>query len=106
MIDFNEFKKVEMKIATIKDVEDIPGKDRLFKLRVSLGDEERTLVAGIKGIYSAEELKGKQVVVVTNLKPATIAGVESNGMLLAAVEGENVVLLSPDKPIKDGAGVE
>ncbi len=106
MVSFNDFKKLEFRVAEILEAGDVEGKDRLFKLRVSLGGEERQLVAGIKGAYSREELAGKQVVVVANLEPAKIAGIISNGMLLAAVDGKNISLLSPDKKVSPGTKVE
>lgn len=108
MIEFGEFQKIELKIGRIEKAEDLPGKDKLYKLTVSLGEEKpRTLVAGIKEFYPAAELKGKQIVVVANLKPAKIAGIESNGMLLA-VKGRDgkYTLLVPDKGAQTGARVE
>ncbi len=106
MIDFSEFKKVELCAAKIEKVEDIEGKDKLYKLEVSLGEEKRTLVAGIKPNYSKEELQGKTIIVVKNLKPAKIAGIESNGMLLAAVEKENISLIVPDREVSEGTKIE
>lgn len=106
VIELNEFKKIDLRIGKVIEVEDIEGKDKLFKLKVDLGSEKRTLVAGVKGIYSAEELKGKNIVVVTNLKPATIAAITSQGMLLAAVEGNSISIITPDKEMKPGTRVE
>ena len=105
MITIEEFAKVELRVATIKAVEPHPNADRLFVLKIDLGAEERQLVAGIRAHYSAEELVGKQIVVVANLQPATLRGVESQGMLLAASDGEKVIVLSPEKPIAPGAKV-
>ncbi len=103
MISFDEFKKMELKTGTIKSVEDIEGTDKLYKIIVDTG-EERQIVAGIKQDYTKEELIGKQIIVVTNLEPVKLRGVESNGMLLA-VEDEKVVLLTADKPVKNGLKV-
>jgi methionyl-tRNA synthetase len=84
MISFNEFKRVELKVAKVEEAQDVKGKDRLYVLKINLGDESRTIVAGLKPYYSKEELTGKHIVVVANLEPATIAGIKSEAMLLAA----------------------
>ena len=105
MITIDEFAKVELRVATIKAAEAHPKADRLLVLKIDLGSEERQLVAGIRGYYTPEELVGKQIVVVTNLQPATLRGVESQGMLLAASDGEHIIVLSPEKPIAPGAQV-
>ena len=105
MITIEEFGKIELRVATIKAVEPHPNADRLFVLKIDLGTEERQLVAGIRAHYAPEELLGKQIVVVANLQPATLRGVESQGMLLAASDGEKVIVLSPEKPIAPGAKV-
>jgi len=105
MITIEEFGKVELRVATIKAAEPHPNADRLFVLKIDLGTEERQLVAGIRAYYKPEELIGKQIVVVANLQPATLRGVESQGMLLAASDGEKVIVLSPEKPIASGSKV-
>lgn len=105
-ITIDEFGKVELRVATIKAAEPHPKADRLLVLKIDLGTEERQLVAGIRGQYTPEELIGKQIVVVANLQPAMLRGVESQGMLLAASDGERVIVLSPEKPIAAGARVK
>jgi len=105
MITLEEFGKVELRVATIKAVELHPNADRLLVLKIDLGTEERQLVAGIRAHYAPEELVGKQIVVVANLQPVTLRGVESQGMLLAASDGDKVIVLSPEKPIAAGAKV-
>ena len=106
MISFEEFKKLEIKAAKIVKAEGIPGKDKLFRLEVDVGEgSTRTLVAGLKPQYSAEQLEGKTIVVLTNLAPATIAGVESNGMLLAVDFNGDTALLIPDKEVPPGSNV-
>ncbi|MBU1120332.1 methionine--tRNA ligase subunit beta [Candidatus Micrarchaeota archaeon] len=107
VIEFNEFKKIDLRVAKIIEVEDIEGKDKLFKLKIDLGSEKRTLVAGVKGIYSAEQLKGKSIVVVANLKPAQIAGITSEGMLLAAVDHSNgeISLLKSKQELSVGSNI-
>ena len=105
-ITIDEFGKVELRVATIKAAEPHPKADRLLVLKIDLGTEERQLVAGIRAHYTPEELIGKQIVVVANLQPATLRGVESQGMLLAASDGEKVIILSPEKPIASGVRVK
>lgn len=105
-ITIDEFGKVELRVATIKAAEPHPKADRLLVLKIDLGTEERQLVAGIRGHYTPEELIGKQIVVVANLQSAMLRGVESQGMLLAASDGEKVIVLSPEKAIAAGARVK
>ena len=106
MITIQDFKKVEMKVGKIVAVEEHPGAEKLWVLRVDLAEGAlRTLVAGLKPYYTKEELAGKLVVVATNLQPARIRGVESNGMVMAAQEGQNVVVLTLDRPIASGSPV-
>ena len=105
-ITIDEFGKVELRVATIKAAEPHPKADRLLVLKIDLGTEERQLVAGIRAHYTPDELIGKQIVVVANLQPAMLRGVESQGMLLAASDGEQVIVLSPEKPIASGARVK
>jgi len=106
-IKFDEFAKIDLRIAKIIEAERVEGTDKLIKLIVSLGSEERQIVAGIAPHYSPEDLVGKKIVVVTNLEPKKLRGVESQGMLLAAVKGddEEIALLVPDKDIEEGTKV-
>jgi len=97
-----DFLKLDLRLAKILSAERIEGSDRLLKLRVSLGDEERTLVAGIARHYTPEELVGRKILVVANLKPRKIFGVESQGMILALSDGERLSLLVPDRDIREG----
>lgn len=103
MITIEEFRKLNIRIARIKEVIDHPGADRLYIVRIMIGEEEREVVAGIKKGYTKEELVGKLVAVVENLEPAVIRGVESKGMILAAQDGETMALLSPDRPVSPGS---
>lgn len=105
MITIEDFAKLDLRVATVKAAEPHPKADRLLILKVDLGSEERQLVAGIRAHYTPEELIGKQIVVVANLQPAVLRGVESRGMLLAAADGERVVVLSPEKPVAPGSQV-
>ena len=84
MITYDDFKKVELKIAKIITAEEVPGAEKLLKLQIDLGQEKRQIVAGIKKNYQPGSLIGKEIVVVINLEPRMVMGVESNGMLLAA----------------------
>lgn len=104
-IQFEDFVKVQLKVAQIKEVEEIEGADKLWKLNLDDGSKEgRTICAGIKQFYSKEELKDKKIIVVANLAPRKLKGIESQGMLLAAVSEDHskVSLLTPDKDIEVG----
>jgi methionine--tRNA ligase beta chain len=104
MITFEDFLKLELKVGKILSAEKVEGTDKLLKIEVDTG-EKRQLVAGIGDNYSPEELEGKKIVVLTNLEPKTLKGVESQGMLLAAeVEGKPV-LLTVDKETQAGSKV-
>jgi methionyl-tRNA synthetase len=107
VIDYGEWKKLDIRVGRITAAEDHPNADKLLVLRVDVG-EERQLVAGLKGYYRPEELIGKTVVVFVNLKPVKLRGVESQGMVLAAVdESTDVVsLLTVDHDAPIGAKIE
>ena len=105
MITIDQFRAIELKVGTIRAAEPHPNADRLLVLRVDLGGEERQLVAGIRAHYDPAGLVGRQVVVVANLEAAKLRGVESQGMVLAASDGDRVVLLRPDDPVVPGAVV-
>jgi len=105
MITLEDFKKLDLRIGTIQEVEAIPGSKKLLKFTVDIG-EKRTVVAGIAPFYKKEELLGRQVVVVANLKPAMLMGVESKGMILAAEDDTGVHLLMPDAPATPGSSVK
>ena len=105
-IAIDDFMKVELRVAKIIEASEIEGADRLLKLQVDLGAEKRQLVAGIKKAYTPEELVGRHIVVVANLKPARLRGEESQGMLLAAQTDDGPVLVSFDKEVPLGALVK
>lgn len=105
MISFEDFKKLNLVVATVTAVENHPQADRLLLLTVQIGEELRTLVAGIKQFYQPEALVGKQLVVVENLEPASIRGVQSQGMILAAKSGETLSLVTLDRPVPSGTTV-
>jgi len=103
VIGIEDFLKVDLRVAKVLSAEKVEGSEKLLKLRISLGEEERTIVAGIAKYYTPEELVGKKIVVVANLKPRKIFGIESQGMLLAASDGENFSLIVPERDVKEGA---
>lgn len=96
MATYDDFKKIEFKVAKIKDVVEHPNADRLYVITVDLGDKTKQVVAGIRSTYKKEDLIGRQVVVVDNLDPAMLRGVESQGMILAASDdnGSSIVTLA------------
>jgi methionyl-tRNA synthetase len=103
-IKYEDFKKLDLRIAEIIKVEKIENTDKLLKLTINLGEKTQEIVSGIALQYNIEDLIGKQIVVLTNLEPKTLKGVESNGMLLAAVNEKNdkIALLVPDKKMEPG----
>jgi methionine--tRNA ligase beta chain len=105
MITIDDFRKIELRVATIRSAEPHPNADRLMVLRVDLGEEERQICAGIRNHYAPEDLIGKQIVVVANLETAKLRGLESQGMLLAASDDGRVIVLTPDKPVQAGAKI-
>ena len=105
MITIEQFKQVELRVGTVTAAEAHPNADRLLVLRVDVGGEERQIVAGIRAHYQPESLVGRQVVVVANLEPAKLRGVESQGMVLAAADGERVLIVHPDAPVAAGSVV-
>ncbi len=108
LISIEQFKEIDLRVATVASAEPVPGAEKLLQLQVDLGEERRQLVAGIAQQYKPQELLGRQIVVVANLKPAVIRGVESRGMLLAAVwrgGGEELSLVTVDREPPNGARV-
>jgi tRNA-binding protein len=106
MISIDDFRKVELKVATVKSAEPHPNADKLIVLQVDLGSEQRQICAGIRNHYTPEELVGKQIVVVANLETAKLRGLESQGMLLAASDEGRVIILTPEKPVLAGTQVK
>lgn len=100
IINYADFEKLDMKVGEIQEVENIEGADKLYKLTVGVGKEVRTICAGIKEYYSHGDLKGKKIIVLINLEPRKLRGIESRGMLLAAgsVETKKCSLITPDDP--------
>lgn len=105
MISIADFQKLDLRIARIVAAEAHPNADRLLVLRVDLGDGERQIVAGIRSSYDPAALVGTEIVVIANLEPTTLRGVESQGMLLATRDGDRVVVLRPDVLVTPGSKV-
>jgi methionine--tRNA ligase beta chain len=103
---YEDFKKLEIKIAEIESAVAHPNADKLYVLGLKVGEKKKTIVAGIKKHYGPDELIGKKIVIIDNLEPAVIRGVESQGMLLAASSGEDLTLVTPERQISDGAVVK
>ena len=106
MASIEDFRKLELRVAQIKEVNDHPNADKLLVLIVDLGDRQKQVVAGIKAFYTKEELVGKQVILVDNLDPVILRGVESQGMILAGSDDVMLAVLSPDKKLKLGSIVK
>ncbi len=105
VINIDDFGKVDLRVAEVLGAEPVKKTDRLLKLRLKVGNEERQIVAGIAQHYKADELTGKKIILVANLEPVTLRGIESQGMLLAARSGEALSLLTIDKEIPSGAKI-
>lgn len=105
MITFDDFMKLEIKVGTVKAAEKIQGADKLVRLELDLGGETRQVVAGLAPYYRQEQLVGKQIPVLVNLEPRKLRGLESQGMILAAVAEGTPVLLTPEDHVPPGSVV-
>ena len=105
MATLADFQAIDLRVATVTAAELHPNADRLLVLRIELGSEQRQIVAGIRASYEPQALVGKQIIVVANLEPAKLRGVESQGMLLAARDGDRVVIMAPDAGVPPGSKV-
>ncbi|MGA2775585.1 MAG: methionine--tRNA ligase subunit beta [Candidatus Omnitrophota bacterium] len=106
MATIEDFKKLELKVAQIKEVSEHPNADRLYVITLDVGDKTKQVVAGIRGSYQKEDLVGKQVVLVDNLEPAVLRGVESQGMILAASDENGISIVIPLREMKLGSIVK
>ncbi len=104
-ISIEDFAKIDLRIAKVTAAEKVPKADKLLKLTLDLGGNTRQIVSGIAKNYSPEDMIGKNIIIIANLKPAKIRGVESNGMLLAAAEGDSLVLCTTDGEMESGVSV-
>ncbi len=105
MINFNDFKKLDLRIGRIIEAESVEKSDKLLKLKIDIGDEEKQILSGIAEFYNPEELVNKQVVVVANLEPRSMMGLESQGMVLAAGDEDKPVLLIPEEEVDLGSKI-
>ncbi len=107
-IKFSEWDKLDLRVGKILKAENVEGADKLYKVSVDLGKEKRILIAGLKPYYKPEELKNKICIVFTNLEPRKIKGIDSQGMILAAVSEDetSVRLLQPDSNIELGSRIK
>ncbi len=108
IIKFEEWQKLDLRVGKILKVEDIENADKLYKLTIDIGSEKRTVCAGIKEYYKKDELKGKKCILFVNLQPRVMRGIESQGMILAAVNEDEskVILIQPKLEAKEGAKIE
>ena len=107
MINYDDFKKIDLRVAKILSAERVEGSGKLVKLQIDVGElGERQLVAGIGTVYTPEILIGKQIVIVANLEPRKLMGHESNGMLLAASDEMGPVLLIPESEVNSGTSIK
>ena len=105
MISFSDFKKMELKVGRVVSATDHPNADKLIVMQVDIGGEERQMIAGLKDWYKPDDLVGKSVVAVVNLEPAVLRGEKSEGMLLAAQDGGDVVILAPERDVSPGSPI-
>jgi methionine--tRNA ligase beta chain len=106
MVAYDDFAKLELRVAKVLTAEKVENTEKLLKLGVDIGGEIRTIVAGIAKAYAPEELVGKKIIVLTNLDTRTIKGIQSQGMLLAAVDETDMpIVLTPEKDVKEGTKV-
>jgi methionyl-tRNA synthetase len=104
-VDIKQFAEIELKVAKVLSAEKPEGADKLLLMKIDVGGEERQIVAGIGPWYSPEQMVGKTIIVVANLKPATIRGHESRGMLLAAMAGSDLGIVTLDKDLPPGTSI-
>ena len=105
-VSFEDFSRIKLRVARVESCERVPKSDKLLKLEIDLGDEKRTIVAGLAEHYEPDSLKGRTIVVVANLEKARIFGIESSGMLLAADTGTDLRLVVPDGECPPGSSVK
>jgi methionyl-tRNA synthetase len=106
-ISFDEFKRMDLRVAQVLEAERIAGATKILKLKIDLGTEQRQMIAGVAETYAPEDLVGKKLIVIVNLKPAVIRGIESQAMLLAAITADNkAVIPFFDREIPAGALVK
>lgn len=107
VIQYDDFARLDLRVATVREAQEHPNADKLLVLKLDVGGNERQVVAGLRGYYTPESLVGRQIVIVANLAPRMMRGVESQGMLLAASTEDRsaVVVLSPERSVPAGCKV-
>ena len=105
MMNIDDFKKTELRVAKVLSAERVEGSEKLLKLEVDLGQEKRQIIAGIGKAYNPEDLVGKQIIIVANLEPRSLMGLESQGMVLAVNSESGPVLLIPDQEVVPGTEI-
>ncbi|MFA5159443.1 MAG: methionine--tRNA ligase subunit beta [Candidatus Omnitrophota bacterium] len=106
MASYEDFQKLDIKVAEIENAIPHPNADRLYVLGIKVGEAHKQIVAGIRAHYTEEQLKGKKIVIIDNLDAVMIRGVESQGMLLAASDATTLTLVVPERPIPAGTKVK
>ena len=106
MITYDDFKKIELRVAKILEAERVDGSEKLLKLELDLSGESRQIIAGIGKNYEPEKIIGKEIIIIANLEPKQLMGLESNGMLLAADSANGPVILMPEKEVEPGASIK
>jgi tRNA-binding protein len=105
-ISYADFSRLDLRVASVVSAREHPNADKLLLLEIDVGDRQKQIVAGIRGHYRPEELVGRQIIVVNNLEEVVLRGEQSQGMLLAATDGEQIVLLRPDRECQPGAPIK
>lgn len=105
-ISYDEFAKLDLRVATVLEARPHPNADKLLLLKIDVGDQQKQIVAGIRGHYEPEQLVDRQIVVINNLEEVVLRGEESAGMLLAASDGDRVVVLQPESRCQPGAAIK
>ena len=105
MINFEEFQKIDLKIGKILEAEKVENSEKLLRLKVDLGEEQRQIIAGIGKVYQPQDLINQEIVVVVNLEPKTLMGFKSQGMLLAADNNGEPILIKPEKEVLPGTKI-
>jgi methionine--tRNA ligase beta chain len=104
-ITFKEFQRMDLRVGRVLEARDVPNSRNLILLKMDIGTDIKQMVAAIKGFYEPEDLIGKNIATIVNLEPRRVMGLESQGMILAAVEGEKPVILMPDKEVAPGSPI-
>lgn len=105
LVSIAEFKKLDLRVARVLEARPHPNADKLILLKIDVGDQQKQIIAGMRQWYAPESLAGRLIIVVNNLQPAMLRGEESNGMLLAATSGDQVIFLTPERDCLPGSKI-